>query len=52
MKIKNFNKIDIYFPIAGQGARFGYKFKPFLKVVGQNTLRFNIVNVNIGNALI
>ena len=26
------SKVDIYFPMAGLGARFGYKFKPFLKI--------------------
>jgi len=28
--------VDIYFPMAGQGARFGHKFKPFL-TIGEDT---------------
>lgn len=28
-------KIHLVFPMAGQGARFGYRFKPFLEIQGQ-----------------
>jgi GTP:adenosylcobinamide-phosphate guanylyltransferase len=28
-------KISLIFPMAGQGARFGYRFKPFLEVCGK-----------------
>ena len=30
MQLQNM-KITLIFPMAGEGARFGYKFKPFLK---------------------
>jgi molybdopterin-guanine dinucleotide biosynthesis protein A len=29
------DKISLIFPMAGQGARFGYRFKPFLEVQGR-----------------
>jgi hypothetical protein len=29
-------KISVIFPMAGQGARFGYRFKPFLEVRGRS----------------
>jgi molybdopterin-guanine dinucleotide biosynthesis protein A len=27
--------VDVYFPMAGQGARFGHRFKPFLEIGGE-----------------
>jgi MobA-like NTP transferase domain len=30
------DKISLIFPMAGQGARFGYRFKPFLEVQGRS----------------
>ncbi len=32
-------KITLIFPMAGQGARFGYRFKPFLEVGGQTFIQ-------------
>src|SRR5665213_2184308 len=29
-------KLSLIFPMAGQGARFGYRFKPFLDVQGKS----------------
>ena len=33
--MSTFNKITIVFPMAGDGSRFDYEFKPFLKVGDQ-----------------